>query len=91
MNSRNRNPILESMEPYWAHALMLLLVVSAVISTSDAPVQFFSHTFALPASWALLIVLFGAYVSGLWIGAASTRRKYDRRSPTDAQPGAGTT
>lgn len=91
MNSRTRNPILQSMEPYWANALMLLLVVSAVIATSDAPVQFFGHAFALPARWALLIVLFGAYVSGLWIGAASTRRKYDRPSPTDAQPGAGTT
>ncbi len=68
------------LKPYWANALILVLIVGAVVSPGDAMIGPRDLGLALPARWALLIMVGGGYVSGLYIGAASARRRLERPS-----------
>jgi len=69
-----------SFKPYWANVLILVLIVGAVISPGDAMIGPRVLGLALPARWALLIMVGGGYLGGLCIGAASARRKLERPS-----------
>lgn len=69
-----------SFKPYWANVLILVLIVGAILSSGDAIIGPHELGLAMPARWGLLIMVGGGYICGLWIGAASARRKAERSS-----------
>lgn len=69
-----------SFKPYWANALILVLVVGAVLSRGDVIIGPDELGLALPARWGMLIMVGGGYVCGLCIGAKSARHKPERPS-----------